>query len=198
MKRADQFQQWENSWRRSAPRMNLETIKAAFPDVYEAETRRTLFDDVEKYRRLTEKCRAMVESQRVSDPKTKKLLDLTIRNVAVPLVSQTRDRILKKLSMLGSSSPQVRVRMTEEDRARAKAAPIVQVAEWNGLHPRKVGSRFVILCPFHEDKHPSCTLYPETNSFYCYGCSTGGDVIRFTKNLRRENFLDTINYLNRL
>jgi hypothetical protein len=198
MKRNDQFQQWENSWRRSSPQMNLETIKAAFPDMYEAETHRTLLDDVEKYQRLAEKCRAMMERQRASDPKTKKLLDHTIRAVAVPLISLTRDRILKKLSMLGSSSPQVRVRMTEEDKARAKAAPIVQIAEWNGLHPRKIGVRFVILCPFHEERHPSCTLYPETNSFYCYGCAAGGDVIAFTKDLRRESFPETINYLNRL
>lgn len=198
MKRADQFQQWENSWRRASPLMNLETVKAAFPDVYQAETYRTLRDDVRTYRLLMEKCKEMKQSHSLSSPETKKALHEAIREVAVPRLLMLRDRILKKLAMLDSTSSKIETRLTEEDKSRARAAPIVQVAEWNGLRPRKVGSRFVILCPFHDERSPSCTLYPGTNSFYCYGCSTGGDVIKFTQDLRRENFIETINYLNRL
>lgn len=198
MKKIDQFQQWENSWRRSTPQMNLETLKATFPEIYEAEIRRTLFEDVEKCQRLTDTCRKMAEKHKLSDPETRKVLNQTMRTVAVPLILLIRNRILKKLAMLGSSNPQVRVRVTEEEKAHAKLAPIVQIAEQNGLHTRKVGTHFVILCPFHDERTASCTLYPETNSFYCYGCSLGGDVIKFTRELRRENFTETINYLNRI
>jgi DNA primase catalytic core len=34
-------------------------------------------------------------------------------------------------------------------------------------------------CPFHEDKTPSFTVYPQTNSFHCFGCDTSGDTIEF-------------------
>ena len=35
------------------------------------------------------------------------------------------------------------------------------------------------LCPFHNEKTPSFVVYPETQSFYCFGCGAGGDVITF-------------------
>ena len=39
------------------------------------------------------------------------------------------------------------------------------------------------LCPFHEESTPSLTIYPDTNSFYCFGCNTGGDAISFVGQL---------------
>ena len=35
------------------------------------------------------------------------------------------------------------------------------------------------LCPFHSEKTPSMVVYPENQSFYCFGCGAGGDVINF-------------------
>jgi CHC2 zinc finger len=35
---------------------------------------------------------------------------------------------------------------------------------------------FVCLCPLHQEKTPSFTLYPG-NEFYCFGCTAKGDVI---------------------
>jgi DNA primase len=34
-------------------------------------------------------------------------------------------------------------------------------------------------CPFHEDKTPSFTIYPKTNTFHCFGCGISGDTIEF-------------------
>ena len=34
-------------------------------------------------------------------------------------------------------------------------------------------------CPFHEEKTPSFTVYPKTNSFHCFGCDKSGDTIEF-------------------
>ena len=36
-----------------------------------------------------------------------------------------------------------------------------------------------IKCPFHKDKDPSLKIYPETNTFNCFGCGAAGDVIEF-------------------
>ena len=45
---------------------------------------------------------------------------------------------------------------------------------------KRRGKTFVGLCPFHNEKTPSFTVYPDSNSFYCFGCGTHGDVIDLT------------------
>ena len=42
------------------------------------------------------------------------------------------------------------------------------------------GRNYVCSCPFHSEKTPSCTVFTDTQSFYCFGCGAGGDVITFT------------------
>ena len=39
------------------------------------------------------------------------------------------------------------------------------------------GNNLFGLCPFHSEKTPSFHVYPDTQSFYCFGCGAGGDVI---------------------
>ena len=36
-----------------------------------------------------------------------------------------------------------------------------------------------LLCPLHKEKSPSFTIYPNNNSWHCFGCKAGGSVIDF-------------------
>lgn len=57
---------------------------------------------------------------------------------------------------------------------------IVSLAKSEGLTlTRQSGRILKALCCFHNEKTPSLTLYPETNSFHCYGCGKTGDPINF-------------------
>lgn len=49
-------------------------------------------------------------------------------------------------------------------------------------------NRPVVKCPLHGEDTPSLRWYEETNTFYCFGCRAGGDVI----NLHRL-FINSIN-----
>ena len=44
---------------------------------------------------------------------------------------------------------------------------------------KRRGKNLVGLCPFHNEKTPSFTVYPESESFYCFGCGAGGEAISF-------------------
>jgi hypothetical protein len=48
---------------------------------------------------------------------------------------------------------------------------------------RKVGNTWSTNCVLegHEDRVPSFVVYPETNSFYCFGCLRGGDVVELAR-----------------
>ncbi len=51
------------------------------------------------------------------------------------------------------------------------------------------------LCPFHGEKTASFTVYPDTQSYYCFGCGNGGDVINFIKNIENLDYLDAVRFL---
>ncbi len=53
---------------------------------------------------------------------------------------------------------------------------------------RKSGRNFIGCCPIHEDKHPSMTVYPDKQTFHCYGCNRGGDVFSFIQAVENTDF----------
>ena len=57
------------------------------------------------------------------------------------------------------------------------------------------GRTYVCNCPFHSEKTPSCTIYPEQQNFYCYGCGAGGDVITFIRRFENLSFLEAVEAL---
>ena len=60
---------------------------------------------------------------------------------------------------------------------------------------RRAGRLLRGSCPLHEDHSPSFTVYPQTNSFFCFGCNKGGDTIQFIRLLNNCSFSDAINLL---
>ena len=60
---------------------------------------------------------------------------------------------------------------------------------------KRRGKNLVGLCPFHGEKTPSFTVYPETASFYCFGCGVGGDVFTFTGLIENLDYFESIKLL---
>ncbi len=59
----------------------------------------------------------------------------------------------------------------------------------------KRGRLYTALCPFHNEKTPSFTVYPDTNNFYCFGCHEGGDVISFIMKYENLEFIEAVRLL---
>ena len=60
---------------------------------------------------------------------------------------------------------------------------------------KRRGKNLVGLCPFHGEKTPSFTVYPETESFYCFGCGVGGDVFSFTALIENLDYIESVKLL---
>lgn len=60
---------------------------------------------------------------------------------------------------------------------------------------KRRGKNLVGLCPFHNEKTPSFTVYPENGSFYCFGCGVGGDVFTFTKLIENLDYIEAVRLL---
>lgn len=60
---------------------------------------------------------------------------------------------------------------------------------------KRAGRTSKCLCPFHSEKTPSCVVYPDTESFYCFGCGAGGDVISFIMLIENLSYIEAVRLL---
>ncbi len=72
--------------------------------------------------------------------------------------------------------------------------PIENVVE-KYLQIKRRGHLYTGLCPFHSEKTPSFTVYQDTQSFYCFGCGAGGDVISFVMKIENLEYIEAVKLL---
>jgi len=66
----------------------------------------------------------------------------------------------------------------------------------SGYLPLKKKGRYLVgLCPFHSEKSPSFYVYPQNQSFYCFGCGAGGDVITFIRRIENLEYMEAVKLL---
>ncbi len=85
--------------------------------------------------------------------------------------------------------------IVDEDVVRVReSADFVKVAQ-DFLQLKKVGQRWVGLCPFHGEKSPSFSINAEQGLYYCFGCQAKGDIITFVRELQHLDFVGAVEYL---
>ena len=60
---------------------------------------------------------------------------------------------------------------------------------------KRSSRNMVGLCPFHSEKSPSFTVFSDTQSYYCFGCGAGGDVITFIKGVENLEYIEAVKFL---
>ena len=71
----------------------------------------------------------------------------------------------------------------------------IETAVSQYVNLKRRGKNLVGLCPFHSEKTPSFTVYPENGSFYCFGCGVGGDVFTFTGLIENLDYIEAVKLL---
>ena len=74
--------------------------------------------------------------------------------------------------------------------------PIVEVIGQYVDTLRPSGRTLVGQCPFHDDQTPSLVVYPHSETFYCFGCRSHGDVIGFVQQMEGMTFTQTLKALD--
>lgn len=86
-------------------------------------------------------------------------------------------------------------RYTQESIERLREAIDIVELVSQSTDLRQRGSRWVGLCPFHDERTPSFTVDPREKLYYCFGCHKGGDPITFVRENQALDFAEAVEQL---
>ncbi len=86
--------------------------------------------------------------------------------------------------------------MTKQEIQELKASLSIREVIGRYTALRRVGRRWMGLCPFHGDRHPSLSVDEEKGSFVCYACGERGDVFAFVGKIEKVGFVEAANKLS--
>lgn len=78
---------------------------------------------------------------------------------------------------------------------RLKAANPIEEVMGSYVTLKRTGRDYICLCPFHNEKTPSCHVHPDREFFHCFGCGAGGDVITFVMKYQNLDYWEAVKLL---
>jgi DNA primase len=87
------------------------------------------------------------------------------------------------------------VAIPDEDVVRVRSATDIVALISEHAPLKKQGTRWVGLCPFHQEKTPSFSVNAEMGVFHCFGCQRSGDAITFVREIEHVDFVEAVRRL---
>lgn len=72
---------------------------------------------------------------------------------------------------------------------------LIETIHREGFDPKQQGRSWWLPCPFHPDRTPSMKIDPDRQTFFCFSCNEGGDVIVFIQRLHGLSFKEALKHL---
>ena len=85
--------------------------------------------------------------------------------------------------------------IVDDDIVRVREATNLRDVVSQYVQLKRVGRRWVGLCPFHAEKTGSFNVNEENGLFKCFGCGKGGDAITFVREMEHLDFVDAVEWL---
>src|SRR5262249_5940497 len=83
----------------------------------------------------------------------------------------------------------------DDDVARVRESTDLVALVGEHVALKRVGRRFMGLCPFHTEKTPSFSVNPELLVWHCFGCQKSGDAITFVRETEQLDFVEAVERL---
>ncbi|HEV3227085.1 MAG TPA: DNA primase [Acidimicrobiales bacterium] len=85
--------------------------------------------------------------------------------------------------------------IVDDDIVRIREATNLRDVVSQYVQLKRVGRRWVGLCPFHAEKTGSFNVNEENGLFKCFGCGKGGDAITFVREIEHLDFVGAVEWL---
>lgn len=82
--------------------------------------------------------------------------------------------------------------MTRDEIERVRADNRVEHILARYLELKPSGRSLLARCPFHQDRTPSLAVFPLTQTWWCFGCGTGGDIFEFVRRVEAITFKEAV------
>jgi DNA primase len=83
----------------------------------------------------------------------------------------------------------------DDDVARVRESTDLVALAGEHIALKRVGNRYMGLCPFHAEKTPSFAVNQELGVYLCFGCQKSGDAITFVREVEHLDFVDAVERL---
>lgn len=110
-------------------------------------------------------------------------------NPSAPHVTGERGEVIARSGATWQSLP-----MDAVEDIKSRLDVVDTVAEYLQLKTAGSGS-FKACCPFHQEKTPSFFVNRPRQSWHCFGCDQGGDIISFVQKMEGMDFPEALEFL---
>jgi len=193
------FKTIESEWRKSSNRYSGKELLEILPAI-KSELPKMLADQQNQYKTLE----ATVKSKLKAIPKDideigKWIIKSSLKQGEIAEMNIIDKRIyrLKWLIKLATGKDVSRGNgMSQEDFEYAKSRSILEaIKPFLGKLQKSGTNTYKAICPFHDEKTPSFVIYISTNSFHCFSCKVGGNLIKFIMLFHDCDFIEAVKWL---